>query len=134
MFKGMEKKRIPKTIAECIEPNATVVELNNWANKIETWGNILFWFVAAIGAIVTVIVCVNASNWEDFLTSFLVLAFATVMCVIVEYGLFHFIALRLSALASITQNTAVSANVALFQAMKENESNSQIEMSTMIDE
>ncbi len=41
MFKGLEKKRIPKTIKECIEPEEMVNHLYRWAKNMETIGK---WF------------------------------------------------------------------------------------------
>lgn len=121
MFSGKNKKRIPKSLFECIKEDAVVTHLHTWAERLESWGHFLFIMLIIIGIISTIVVTVLMVDlYEE-------MAFVTCIASVItwafyafiEYCAYHVLALLISALASITQNTMISADVSLYQASKE---------------
>ena len=118
MFSNKGQKRIPRNLYECVQPDATVTDLHAWAERIKRWGRALFTLLIVVGILFTVIITIVAGN-VDGGAAFMAFAISSVswgISAFVEYLAYHAIALLISALASITQNTAISANVALFES------------------
>ena len=132
MFSGRLNKQVPRTLAECTETDETVSNLHTWAERLETWGKIVFIILITVGVLDTIISAVAAhellessfsrnelialgesapSVGEVVIKSLLTWAFYAFL----EYCVYHVLALLISALATITQNTTVSANVALYK-------------------
>ena len=140
MFSGKTSKQIPATLNECTREDATVNNLHIWAARLETFGKILFWILIGAGVILALVESIQTEevnigstyypitktittfDFELFLTSI----GQTALYAFIEYCSFHVLALLISALASITQNTIISANVALYQAAKDSESNQEL--------
>ncbi len=122
MFSGKNDKRIPTTLNECLKPDSTVTDLHRWAVLLESWGKILLYILIIAGAISIIIkVGFLADAGEDMIIPTIITSLITWgLCAFLEYIGFHVIALLISALASITQNTIISANVALFESGKNN--------------
>ena len=120
MFTGKSKKQIPKTLSECVSPDATATNLHYWSEKLENWGQILFVILIIIGIISTIVDTVNMSdvNEDMAFATFLSSAITWALYAFIEYCAYHVLALLISALASITQNTIISANVALYESAK----------------
>ena len=134
MFSGNTERAIPKNLSECTKTNATVANLHNWSEWLEKWGKIIFWVIVIIGAVVSVVEAVDTHEFrseyryeleelerlgtpvptvaEVFISNILTWGFYAFL----EYCAYHVLALLISALASITQNTMISANVALYNA------------------
>ncbi len=130
MFSGNNETQIPKNLSECTKTNATVSNLHRWSERLEKWGKILFWIIVVLGIFVTIAEMIETqklrqayrdmmeqyielpSEWEVFFNKLLTWAFYAFF----EYCAYHVLALLISALASITQNTIISANVALYKA------------------
>ncbi len=123
MFSGKSDKQIPKTLNECIRTDSTVSNLHAWAERLERWGETLFVILIVVGVIATIIeaaalVDVN----EDMIFPTIVTSIITWgLYAFIEYCAYHVIALLISALASITQHTMISANIALLESSKNNE-------------
>ena len=123
MFSGRNNKRIPQTLHDCINPDSTVTNLHFWAERLENWGQILFGVLIVAGVISTIIDAIAASDIDEGMV------FPTIITSILTWGLYafieycayHVLALLISALATITQNTIISANVALFESNKNND-------------
>ena len=139
MFSGKTSKQIPATLNECTREDATVNNLHIWATRLETLGKILFWILIVVGVAFALVESIQTIevvkgtyyqytetkttfNFELFLTSIA----QTALYAFIEYCSFHVLALLISALATITQNTIISANVALYQAAKDSESNQEL--------
>ena len=130
MFSGNNETQIPRNLSECTKVNATVTNLHNWSERLEKWGKILFWIIVIFGIIVSIVEMSETqelrqlyrdslkeymelpSELEVFLNKLLTWGFYAFL----EYCAYHVLALLISALASITQNTIISANVALYEA------------------
>ena len=126
MFSGKVSKKVPQTLSECVKPDPTASNLHIWAERLESWGKTLFILLIIIGAITSVVlgvVAADAAHYSDeilaFLSAFFASALAWALIAFVEYLTYHVFALLTSALASIVQNTIISANVALLTASQE---------------
>lgn len=133
MFSDHIKKQIPKYMNECLQPDPVSANLWMWSERLEKWGKILFWAIVVFGIITSItaaivtedIVSKIGYNIETkTVTSF---KFDLLFLSILEFGLYafleycayHALALLIGALASITQNTNISTNIALYKASKE---------------
>ena len=132
MFSGNTTKTVPKTFDECIRIDAVSENLWTWTERLETWGKILFVLIIIIGIIATIATGVETSKYLEQVDRFeLALEGITVPSVFevvitslfewalyafLEYLAYHILATLLGALASITQNTIITANIALFKA------------------
>ena len=121
MFSNKSKKTVPQTLSECIQEDATVTNLHGWAERLEKWGSTLFIFLIIIGIIFTISNTVEIADIDDEMVfSTLITTAATWgLYAFIEYCTYHVLALLISALASITQHTIISANVALYEAVKD---------------
>ena len=100
--------------------------LHIWSERLEKWGKTLFWILVIWGIIVAFNVSIveGENKWGTPVTTF---DFALFMAALVETGIYafleycayHVLALFISALALITQNTIISANVALYEVPKD---------------
>ncbi len=120
MFSGKTEKKVPKTLSECTQSDATVDNLHAWAERLENWGAIFFVVLIIVGIIATVVETIQVAdvNEDMAFSAFLTSAITWGVYAFIEYCVYHALALLISALASITQNTMVSANVALYEAAK----------------
>ena len=120
MFSNKSKKQVPKTFGECIAPDATVSELHSWAESLENWGKTLFKLIIVYGIYSTIrILFTNSSDDEATLILALISSIITwSFYAFVEYIAYHVLALLVSALAYITHNSLISANIALYEASK----------------
>ena len=118
MFTGKSEKQIPKTLSECTSPDATASNLHYWSEKLENWGQILFVILIIIGIISTIVDTVNMADIDEDMAfaTCITSAITWALYAFIEYCAYHVLALLISALASITQNTIISANVALYEA------------------
>lgn len=126
MFSGKSEKQIPKTLSECTSPDATASNLHIWSERLERLGKILFWLLIILGTLFAILSSVETVevpgyyyskskttfHFEIFLSSMLQIG----IYAFIEYCAYHVLALLISALACITQNTIISANVALYTA------------------
>ncbi len=126
------KKKVPKTLRQCYAEDRVSGELWEWYNKVETLGH---------GLMVVLIICaVIATFYNGFFhyetstsyyggvstelefgfdfISLIVTAFMWSVYVLIEYVVFRMCALALSSLASIVQNTKISADVSLYNASR----------------
>ena len=126
IFSGKTSKRIPQTLSDCVQPNPTVSNLHLWAERLENWGHILFCIIVVIGLLVSFYVASLAADEAygseegiAFVFAFSVSALAWALCAFLEYCGYHAIALLISALACITQNTMITADIALLTALQQ---------------
>lgn len=118
MFSNKKEKQIPKTLNDCVIPDATVANLHSWAERLESWGRFLFRALIVIGVISTIFDAIEAADVDEELIAGAIItsAISWALYAFIEYCAYHVLALLVSALAIITQNTAISANVALLEA------------------
>ena len=120
MFSEKNTKQIPKTLDDCIRENTVVSELRVWVERIEKWGIILLTILIIVGVVSTIIEAVSVAEInEDMVFPTIVSSLITWgFYAAIEYFAFQFFALLISALATITQHTVISAQVALFESTK----------------
>lgn len=120
MFSEKSEKQIPKTLADCTAQDETATNLHLWAEQLEIWGSFLFKALVVIGIISTVADAINTAAISDRVEMVVIACISSVITwalyAFIEYCAYHVLALLISALASITQNTIISANVALYEA------------------
>lgn len=132
MFSGHTNKEIPKYMSECLQPDPVTTNLWRWCERLETWGKFLFWAIALFGIISAISVAFvteevvsklgytieteTVTKFEFGLLLMTLLEFA--LYAFLEYCAYHALALLLGALASITQNTNITANIVLYEANK----------------
>ena len=135
MFSGHKTKTVPKTLDECIQIDPVSQNLWTWAERLETWGKILFFIIIFAGIITTIVTGVETAEYLETVEHLKydyydneVIKQPSVFDVVVasmlewalyaflEYITYHALALLMGALASITQNSVISANVAMLDA------------------
>ncbi|MBQ3541982.1 MAG: hypothetical protein IJA45_02530 [Oscillospiraceae bacterium] len=136
MFSGNDKKSIPNTLDECTRIDAVSNNLWIWSERLENWGRILFFLLVVIGIISTIAEGVSTHELLQELGKeidpqelaalgykipsvfdvVLVSLFMWGLYAFLEYCAYHVLALLIGALASITQNTIITANAALLTA------------------
>lgn len=113
--------KIPDTLWECTAVDPVVEELRGWAERIREWGKKLFVILLVVGVVMAIVECIGAldTDYEDMMFSiFISTLFTWILYAAIEFCACYVISLLISALATITQNTAVTAKVALLQASK----------------
>ena len=114
------RKKIPKNLKECYETDSVSANLWGWSLWVEKWGRIILFVILAIGTFSTIGVTIEAVEIDSD-AWFLVLlssALTWALYAFLEYCAYHIISLLIASLASIVQNTRVSANVALYNTAK----------------
>lgn len=118
LFGEHKQKVIPSSLQDCTKMDSVSKSLWQWAKNLEMIALILFWLNAVAGLIVGI--GLGADAYDDgfllFMAGFLGGLFAGVLA----YLAFFVAALLVGSLASIVENTRVSADVALFEAAKAN--------------
>ena len=120
MFSGKQEKHIPQTLSECTRSDATVNNLHTWAERLENLGAIFFVVLIIVGIISTVVDTIQVADVNEDMAfpTFLTSAITWGVYAFIEYCAFHVLALLISALGCITQNTMIAADVALYEAAK----------------
>ena len=118
MFSGRSTMKIPKSLNECTARDEIVCSLYLWAERLENWGGILFVLMIIWGAIssIAATLALIDVNEDAMLITFISSAVTWALYAFIEYITYHALALLISALASITQSTLVTAKVALLNA------------------
>ena len=107
MFSGNREKKIPKSLKECYASDSVTENLWIWCERLETIGK----FFAIITVIATIITGIALAESTDGI-SIVIAIFAAPIAAFLEYISFHIVALLVGSLASIVQNTKISANIA----------------------
>lgn len=135
IFSGNQEKKIPKNFKECYKTDSITQNLWLWCERLEKWGKILFWILLIGGLILSIrssivekeVVVREATYWSDAKTEvrttfdfelFIPLLLDTALYAFLEYCAYHIIALLIGSLASIVQNTKITANIALYNSAK----------------
>lgn len=125
MFSDHSLKRVPKTLNDCIKPDGVSSNLWIWAEKLEKFGYIFLVLIIIFGFINTIYLGVTTfqlvseignASLGSVATVFVVLTSLSTCAILafLEYCAYHAIALLIGSLASIVQNTNISANLALY--------------------
>jgi hypothetical protein len=93
------------------------MELHTWATKIENLGHIFFVLIIIIGIFSALFgAFLLAEDAATIISTMIATAISWTIYACIEYFLYHILVLVLRALASITQNSSVTANIALLEA------------------
>lgn len=132
MFSRNSSMHVPKTLDDCIYSDSVSKNLWSWAERLERWGKILFFILCGIGILAAIqdgkivheyykemdlyelaLKGITVPSVADAVIDTL---FKWALYAAIEYFSCHALALLVGALASITQNTLISTNIALFNA------------------
>lgn len=120
MFSGNEKREIPTELSQCTQASPVASNLWLWAKRLETLGKVLFWIIILIGVIETGVLIIKANAVGTENDELLDLTFSQIvkysLSAFIEYCSYHVLALLIGSLASIVQNSKISADVALLEA------------------
>lgn len=111
------KKPIPKTLEDCTKSEAAS-KVQTWASRTEDWGAVVCFLLVVVGLLTAFLsagIAGKDSGSTAALTFFLSFLPWCIGAVVAHFS-FRLAAVLLEALASITLNTAVSANLALYEA------------------
>ena len=122
-FYKRREKKVPETFEDCYSPDEVTKELWSWSARLEDWGQTLFRAIIVIGIILAIVgaIMVDASG-EIQSFNFWMLLTGLIECAIyavIEYIIYHVLALLVGSLATIVQHTKISADVALYMSSKE---------------
>ena len=119
-FSNSSKKPTPKNLEECMDTSLVTSKLWSWSDWIERVGTILCALIIILGLIISIANSITTEKVESF--SFVVLLTSLItwgFYAFFEYCAYRTLALLIAALASIVQDTKISARVALYKAAKE---------------
>ena len=116
--------RIPNTLEECTYTGATVSNLNHYAQQLEMWGKRLLIILIVVGIIFTIVETVGLIdvNEELIIPTLISSLLSRSIYAVIEFFAYHVLAMLIRALAAITANTTITANVALWEASKKESS------------
>ncbi len=140
MFSGNVKKKIPKDLRECYKTDNVTHNLWVWCERLEKWGFRICIALAIIGIFTIIkngietaqlldelnidlneITVVSAEYGIEIKSVFEVviegILIWTFYCFI-EYCTYHVLALLVGSLATIVQNTKITANITLYNSAK----------------
>lgn len=120
MFSGVRNRTVPQKFRQCIEKDEMTSNLWNWAIRVEKWGNILTIFLAIYGVFTSIYQATTVAEMYDKYSSF---HFETFLLCLLEwawyvflvYCVYHIIALLIGSLASIVENTRITANIMMYK-------------------
>ncbi len=120
----------PGSVKDCLEKDDLALELKNWSSKLETIGNVLLTLLIIGGIILSVVGSFGTeivssdyyghtrTETEFQLGTFFTSLIPWIFYAVIEYCFFHVLVLLISAAASITHQTKVSAKLAEYTARK----------------
>ena len=136
MFANNDEKQIPKNFNDCLKSSGTVSNLHSWAENLERLGKIFCVIVIVLGLIAsyssaTVTQEVTHGTYYQYTETetkfdnniFISGIIDTIVQAYLAYCVHHAVALIISALALITQNTTITANIKLYEQIKSGEIN-----------
>lgn len=112
-----KERKVPDTLEKCLEVDPLSQNLWDWAENLEKFGAIILLLIIIAGIVFTGLAVVEADYYgESSLWVGCSTIFTWVFYAIIEYCVYHALSLLMSALATIVQNTTISANVAAYKA------------------
>jgi len=117
----MENMNIPRSLGECMAKNPVSEALCAWAEGLKRWGKILLCVLVLIGIVEAVVSGMQMYDIDEEMAFGAALSTleSYIWYAIIEFFTYKAIALLLTALANIVQNTTVTAKVALYNAAKQ---------------
>ena len=120
MFEDSMNEPSPKTIEDCTAPDKLTQSLWNWAKNLEKYGAMILVLIL-IGGIITALsnakTVADYTGEQEFSTAlFLASFFNTIIYAVLEYLVYHVLALLTASLARIVQSTRTTARLAEWTA------------------
>ena len=121
VFSYVKERKIPKTVKDCCKADILVNNMRDWSKNLESWGAGLFAALIIIGIISTIVESVKIADVdaEIVFVAIVLSAIKWVLWAIVEYCVYHSLALLLATFASIVQSTRFSSDIELYKLAKE---------------
>ena len=118
---ALSNKRIPKSLEECYEEDVVSKDLWMWSQRLVEWGKEVLGTLIVIGSISTIIDAVEMADINEDLVIYTVISSITTwgLYSLIEFCTYNVLSLLVTALASIVQNSKITANVALYNAAKD---------------
>lgn len=112
-----KERKIPKTLGECLEIDPLSKNLWGWAENLESFGKILLAIILVCGFVLVIYAGIAANEeYESVWGAVLSTGFTWILYAFIEYCVYHALSLLMSALATIVQNTTITANIAAYHA------------------
>lgn len=110
-------KQVPETLADCTKDETAGLVLK-WADRIHSWGCFLCFLLIFIGFCIGGTESSALSKYSEDDATLVFLTAIVPWCI---YGILSYLVCRIAsvlieALANITLNTAVTANIAMYEA------------------
>jgi len=120
----MTKERIPQSLKECYLEDGLSGKLKSWSERLEHGGEIIFRILIIVGIISTIVDGIEAKHMEDITGGSVWVTIISSLIIwslyaAIEYFVYRALSLLIAALASIVENTRITANVALYSKAKE---------------
>ena len=115
------KNKIPKSLKECYEEDSVSVNLWHWSDWLKSWGGKVLGVLIVVGIIFTIAEAIQVADIDKDLVVFTVINSIIIwgLYAFLEYCAYNVLSLLVAALASIVQNSKISANIALYSAAKD---------------
>jgi len=115
------EKKIPKSLEDCCETDKVSGILWSWSDWLELWGSRILVVLIILGVISIIGQAMQVANIDEDMVFLTVVTSALTwsLYAIIEYCVYHVLSLLVASLATIVQNTRITANVALYNAAKE---------------
>ena len=117
----MKKHRnIPHSLEECTQTGETAAKLYQFASQLEKWGNRLLIILMIAGILFTIVNIIGLIDVNEALIipTLISSVLSWSIYTAIAFFAYHLFAILIRALASITENTTITANVALWEASK----------------
>ena len=114
------KKDVPTSLEECYEVDAVSKKLSQWADWLRIWGKRVLIILIVFGIFSTIEDAVDMADIDEELVVFTIITSLAswVLYAFIEYCTYNAVALLVLALATIVQNTKITARTILYNASK----------------
>lgn len=119
MYWDEQERTIPKDIGNCLDTDRLSEAIWAWGRKVEKKGRTIMWVIIIVGIIVSVVLGTILGNdgrergWIVVIGIFIIVIIA-----LITYSVYSTISMLICAIASINQNTRMSADLALYHCSK----------------
>lgn len=114
------KKIVPTSLEECYEPDDVSRKLLQWADWLKIWGKRVLIILLIFGIFSTIEDAVAMADIDEELVVFTIISSLAswVLYAFIEYCTYNAVSLLVLALATIVQNTKITAYTTLYNASK----------------
>ncbi len=115
------KKTVPTSLKECYEVDEVSKKLSQWADWLKIWGKRILIIMLVFGVFSTIEDAIAMADIEEEMVVFTIITSLAswALYAFIEYCTYNAVSLLVLALATIVQNTKITACVSLYNASKE---------------